>query len=190
MNIQAVYGSAEYFSRADAHSEKSKVDYLRPSMLQNIASQISRWRKDEEAAVVAQYEAQFTAPISHPDISDEYFGSFEPFFQTINLYKACLDGWNRDGSLTPTSEQLNAALLGVANLMVLTVPAPAPMLLDDGTIGGYWRLGQRYASIDFETDGNHTWAGTDGQHFKSGTWSVSSSSIPESLLSTLKEIDS
>jgi hypothetical protein len=62
------------------------------------------------------------------------------------------------------------------------------MLLEDGTIGGYWRRGRCYVSIDFEVDGEHTWAGTDGVRFHSGTWQLPGNSMPQALASELRAI--
>lgn len=86
------------------------------------------------------------------------------------MYRAHLANAVDEDSTPPTEAQMSSAYLALANLMLALVPAPSPMLLEDGTIGGYWRRGRSYASIDFEVDGEYTWVETDGENLRSGTW--------------------
>ena len=104
------------------------------------------------------------------------------------LYRAHVSNWNGEATDVPSEEQKNAAFLGLANLVLALIPAPSPMLLEDGTIGAFWRRGQCYASIDFEVDGEHSWAGTDGTKFLSGTWKVPGQ-LPPELISELLSIN-
>ena len=174
----------EYFVAASQPAAKSNVDYLQ-SPIQQIRSRLNEWLADLGSRTEMQCEdsALVVAPASK--ISPEFFDDYEPFFKTIFLYQARLGAPDTDGSAPPSEAQMNAAFLALANLMAAFVPAPAPMLLEDGTIGGYWRRGRCYASIDFEVDGEHTWVETDGREFKSGTWKLPGQPVPSALVQEL-----
>lgn len=121
-------------------------------------------------------------------IPAEFFESYKPFFTAIHNYQSSVIGVD-DGDLKSLSNlQITAALLGMANLMAALVPAPSPMFLEDGTIGGYWRRNQYYVSIDFEVDGEHTWVSTNGEKFQSGTWKLPGNQMPISLSQELHYI--
>lgn len=174
----------EYFVSASQPSAESNVNYL-SSPIQEITTRLNEWF----AEVGSQTQLQcadsvlFVAPASK--IPPEFFDGYEPFFKAIFLYQARLDAPNSEGSTPPSEAQMNAAYLGLANLMATFVPAPSPMLLEDGTIGGFWRRGRCYASIDFEVDGEHTWVETDGREFNSGTWKLPGQPMPSELLTEL-----
>lgn len=50
------------------------------------------------------------------------------------------------------------------------VSPPHLMDIEKDIISVYWRKGGTYLSIDFGTDGNHTWAFTDGRRTFVDTW--------------------
>ena len=50
------------------------------------------------------------------------------------------------------------------------MPAPKVMLLDEGTLGAFWRSGNNYASIDFDVDGIYPWAAAKDTDVVSGNW--------------------
>jgi hypothetical protein len=182
-----VYVVSEYFVSAKKPAAKSDVDYLK-SPLEQIRAQLNAWlsRFGSQTRVETEDATLLVAPPKQ--IPQEYFDSYEPVFKTVMLYRARVSNWNDDASEVPSDEQKNAALLGLANLVLALLPAPSPMLLEDGTIGAFWRRGQCYASIDFEVDGEHSWAGTDGTKFHSGTWKVPGQ-IPPDLISELLSIN-
>ena len=179
-----VFVVGEYFASASQPTAKSNIDYLQ-SPIQQIQSLLNEWLASFGSPTRLQCEdsALVVAPASK--ICPEFFEGYEPFFKTIFLYQAALGAPEIEDSTPPSEAQMNAAFLGLANLMAAFVPAPAPMLLEDGTIGGYWRRGRCYASIDFEVDGEHTWVETDGEEFKSGTWKLPGQQIPLPLIQQL-----
>lgn len=182
-----VYFVSEYFVTAGQPAAKSDVDYLQ-TQIEQIREQVNTWLKrcGSETRVVTEDATLLLAPrlLSAPD----YFASYERVFQTVMLYRAQVGHWREEEEDVPTEDQKNAAVLGLANLILAHVPAPSPMLLEDGTIGAYWRRGQCYASIDFEVDGEHSWAGTDGTEFHSGTWKVADGQLPPALVSEILSI--
>lgn len=175
-----VFVVGEYFVSASQPTAKSNIDYLQ-SPIQQIQSQLNEWLASlgSQARLQCEDSGMVVAPSSK--ISPEFFEGYEPFFRTIFLYQARLDALDMDDFTPPSEAQMNVAFLGLANLMAAFVPAPNPMLLEDGTIGGYWRRGRYYASIDFEIDGEHTWVETDGEEYKSGTWKLPGQPMPLAL---------
>jgi hypothetical protein len=179
-----VHVVAEYFASAAQPAAKSEVDYL-VSPMDQIRTQINAWLGSfgSQTRVETNDATLLVAPPGQ--IPQEYFDSYEPVFRTVKCYRARVGPWNGKAIDVPSEEQKNAALLGLANLILALIPAPSPMLLEDGTIGAYWRRGQHYASIDFEVDGEHSWAGTDGTKYLSGTWKVPGERLPPALISEL-----
>lgn len=64
-------------------------------------------------------------------------------------------------------------------LMLAGVPAPALMLLNDGTVAAFWRRADAYASIDFDADGEFAWSAASTLEITSGTWT--GGAMPSSL---------
>ncbi|HRI91382.1 MAG TPA: hypothetical protein PLS93_06990 [Accumulibacter sp.] len=184
-----VYVVGEYFVSNTQPAARSQVDYL-ASPMEQIRTQVNAWLSGfgSQTRVETEDATFLVAPPSR--IPQEYFDSYEPFFRTVMLYRARVGHWNGEATDVPSEEQKNAALLGLANLILAHMPAPSPMLLQDGTIGAYWRRGKHYASIDFEVDGEHSWAGTDGTRYLSGTWRVPGEQLPPALVSELLSISS
>lgn len=182
-----VHFVGEYFV-SDAHpAAKSDVDYL-VSPVDQIRTQINDWlgRFGSQTRVETEDATLQIAP--RTQIPQEYFDSYESIFKTVALYRAGVGHWNGEATAGPSEEQKSAALLGLANLILALIPAPSPMCLEDGTIGAYWRRGQYYASIDFEVDGEHSWADTDGIEFHSGIWKVPGNQLPPALINKLLSI--
>jgi len=173
-----IYFAGEYFVSTTQPAATSDVDYL-VSPVEQIRTQINDWlaRFGSQTRIQTEDATWLVAP--RFQISQEFVDSYEPVFKTVMLYRAHVGNWQDGEPDVPSEAQKNAALLGLANMVVALVPAPSPMLLEDGTIGAYWRRGQCYASIDFEVDGEHSWAGTDGEKFRSGTWKVPGQLPPE-----------
>lgn len=166
----------EYFVSHTQLAAISEIDYL-ASPLEQIRTQVNRWLGNSGSQTRLETEDATLVVAPCAQVPQAYFDSYEPVFSTVMHYRA------RVGDVTevPSEEQTNAALLGLANLISAFMPAPSPMLLEDGTIGAYWRRGQHYASIDFEVDGEHTWAGTDGTKYLSGTWKVPGEQLPPAI---------
>jgi len=173
-----IYFAGEYFVSTTQPAATSDVDYL-VSPVEQIRTQINDWlaRFGSQTRIQTEDATWLVAP--RFQISQEFVDSYEPVFKTVMLYRAHVGNWQDGERDVPSEAQKSAALLGLANMVVALVPAPSPMLLEDGTIGAYWRRGQCYASIDFEVDGEHSWAGTDGEKFRSGTWKVPGQLPPE-----------
>lgn len=183
-----VYVVGEYFVSASKPSAKSEVDYC-VSPMEQIRTQVNGWLDSLGSPTRIETDDVTLLVAPRPQIPQEYFDSYEPVFKTVMLYRARLGHWS-DEADAPSEEQKNAALLGLVNLISALMPAPSPMLLEDGTIGAYWRRGQHYASIDFEVDGEHSWAGTDGTKYISGTWKVPGEQLPPALINELLSIGS
>lgn len=182
-----VYFVGEYFVSATQPAARSEVDYL-VSPMEQIRTQINTWLSGFGSQTRVETDDATLLVAPRAQIPQEYFDSYEPVFRTVMLYRARVGHWNGEATDVPSEEQKNAALLGLANLILALIPAPSPMLLEDGTIGAYWRRGQHYASIDFEVDGEHCWAGTDGTKYFSGTWKVPGEQLPPALTSELLSI--
>lgn len=182
-----VYVVSEYFVSEKKPNAKSDVDYLQ-SPVEQIRNQLNAWLSFFGSQTRVETEDATLLVPPPKQIPQEHFDSYEPVFKTVMLYGARVSNWNSEASDSPSEVQKNAALLGLANLVLALVPAPSPMLLEDGTIGAFWRRGQCYASIDFEVDGEHSWAGTDGTKFHSGTWKVPGQ-LPPELISELLSIN-
>ncbi|MBJ9687821.1 hypothetical protein I5589_12080 [Burkholderia vietnamiensis] len=188
----ATHGTAlvvgEYFVSSSQPTAESNVDYLR-SPFAEIRDQLNNWFSEFGSKTQLQcVESELFVAPSYT-ISPQFISGYEPFFRTIILYHAQLHAVDGEGS-RPSDAQMNAAFLGLANLIAALVPPPAPMLLEDGTVGGYWRHGRSYASIDFEIDGEHTWVETDGKEINSGVWKLPGQSVPSQLLQNILALDS
>ena len=179
----------EYFVSTCQPAAKSNVDYLQ-TPIQQIRNRLNEWLADLGSRTQLQCEDSSLVVAPASKISPEFFDRYEPFFKAVILYQARLGVPSKEESVPPSEAQMNAAFLGLANLMAAFVPAPAPMLLEDGTIGGYWCRGRCYASIDFEVDGEHTWVETDGQETRSGTWKLPGQPVPPVLLQELLALTS
>lgn len=173
----SVFIAGEYFISDVVPAAKSEIDYF-VSPLEQIQSQLNRWLSQFGSKTCIETEDAKLLIAPRAEIPQDYFDSYEPVFRTVMLYRADVANWQNDSIEGPSEEQRNAALLGIANLILALLPAPSPMFLEDGTIGAYWRRGKHYASIDFEVDGEHTWAGTDGTNYHSGTWKVPGELFP------------
>jgi hypothetical protein len=184
-----VYVVGEYFVSVARPAAQSDVDYL-ASPIEQIRTQVNTWLSSFGIQTRVETEEATLLVAPHGPIPKDYFDSYEPVFRTVMLYRARVGHWKGEATDVPSEKQKNAALLGLANLILALIPAPSPMLLEDGTIGAYWRRGQCYASIDFEVDGEHSWAGTDGTKFFSGTWKVPGEQLPPALVSELLSIAS
>lgn len=91
--------------------------------------------------------------------------SLEPF--TLVTY-----GWNGPDSHPPEKEAIMMALETCFVLVNQGLPRPNPKMLSNGGLGGFWCIGRDYATMDFESDGEHIWTVTDGTNYKSGTWKL------------------
>ena len=182
-----VYIVGEYFVSAAQPAATSHVDYL-ASPMDQIRTQVNAWLGGFGSRTRIETEDATFLVAPPRQIPQEYFDSYESVFRTVMLYRARVCHWNVEAIDVPSEEQKNAALLGLANLILALMPAPSPMLLEDGTIGAYWRRGKHYASIDFEVDGEHSWAGTDGIKYLSGTWKVPGEQLPPALVNELLSI--
>ena len=166
----------EYFVSAVSPPAISEIDYF-ASPLEQIRTQINSWLDSFGSQTRLETEDATLIVAPRAQIPQGYFDSYELVFRTVMFYRARVG----DAIDVPSEEQKNAALLGLANLILAFMPVPSPMFLEDGTIGAYWRRGQHYASIDFEVDGEHTWAGTDGTKYLSGTWRVPGEQLPPAI---------
>lgn len=124
-------------------------------------------------------------PVSYSIFDSSTSESYFRFFDIIEEYGELEDGWNDEESQAPDEKKTLEAQLGLLKLLLSSLPAPYPMILSEGTIGAYWRKGNKYLSVDFDDDGVYPWAGTDGEDFQSGTWVRSEEKVPKLLASAL-----
>ncbi|MBC3916931.1 hypothetical protein H8L32_05535 [Undibacterium sp. CY18W] len=165
---------------------ESKIDY-RSDLVFFFRKQIrDKFRHFVETNSKHQY---VSTPPSVNNLDIQVLEKYRKFFTTIEKYRACASGWRSANSVGPSDSQVDSAVLAIANLILIGIDAPNAMLLDDGTIGAYWRTGQKYVSIDFDADGEYPWAGTDGEKYWSGIWK-SAGTFPQSLHAELEESDS
>lgn len=115
-----------------------------------------------------------------------YLSRYNSYLRTVDRYRGVHDEWCNTESSLPSREHISNAVAGILNLLSIGAPPPMPMILQEGTIGAYWRFGEKYVSIDFEADGEFIWAGTDGRDFFSGTWD-SHGSFPSQLALVVTE---
>jgi hypothetical protein len=102
------------------------------------------------------------------------------FASSLEAFIVLDTGWNGPGSSAPSSNAIAVALVGCWNLVQAGYTSPKPKILADGTLGGYWKSGSLYATLDFEEDGEHIWTVTNGKTFKSGTWK-SGEMVPKAI---------
>ena len=109
----------------------------------------------------------------------------DDFKLCLDFYSTLKDDWGDGGELAPTKAHIDMALLGIKKFVDLDIPDAKPMLLNDGVIGAYWYQGKKYLSIDFEIDGEFTWACYDGDKFGGGIWNLIDP-IPSAVIMHLK----
>ncbi|MDD2742244.1 MAG: hypothetical protein PHV02_08215 [Rhodocyclaceae bacterium] len=177
-----LYENKDYFTHYQLLNE-SAVDYLStPS--NKVMSVLSDWfsRLGYNAQVQCNHEHWMYAPSASPigkDLLDAYEQCFSIIEDRIQFGEA---------ESSPSNSQRTAALLVLGNLLLAAFPAPSPMFLSNGTIGGFWRRGKCYASIDFEEDGEHTWAITNGKEVEVGSWHQDDMPLPSDLLANIQKV--
>ena len=115
-----------------------------------------------------------------------FLSGYNAYLRAVDGYRGVHDEWCNTESSLPGRQHISNAVAGILNLLSIGAPPPMPMILQEGTIGAYWRFGEKYVSIDFEADGEFIWAGTDGHNFFSGTWN-SRESFPSQLALVVTE---
>lgn len=100
-------------------------------------------------------------------------------FEVIERLRAVPVNWSTSSATLPSAEQVRAAQMAVIGLYVAGVPAPSIMLLDEGTLGCFWRRQETYVSIDFDADGEFPWTAAVGPDVMSGIWA--GGELPEAL---------
>jgi hypothetical protein len=111
------------------------------------------------------------APTVQLKFSEGLLSGYEAFGRVMNKYAELASHWQEPDATPPTRETREAAGRALYHLLFAGVIAPSAMLHETGIIGGFWRKGKAYLSIDFEPDGNHPWAYSAGNGtYLSGTW--------------------
>lgn len=182
------YGAQlSYISAIDAEvpAAESEIDY-RSDVVTEFKQKI---REVFRELLARDQKARFVSPAvnMYEILGSQKIEEYRKFFNSVDQYQLCSAGWNSVHSVVPSEEQIRSAFLGAANLILAGAQAPNAMLLDNGTIGAYWRSGKKYASIDFELDGEHSWAGTDGESYWVGVWNPTNK-FPEKLKTELRSI--
>lgn len=181
------FSQISYIASADAEgpAAESTIDY-RQDVVASVFQQIRQAFREQ---LTRDQSFRFVSPAVnvHILLDARKADGYRKFFQAVDRYQACAVGWSTEHSATPSSKQIESAAVGVANLILAGAEPPSAMLLDDGTIGAFWRRGQNYLSIDFDADEEHPWAGTDGERYWAGVWKPSGE-LPDAFGNELKSI--
>lgn len=152
-------GAPSYF--IPHYSREPEKDY-RSGLLRNIAGTIQQVATNFSA----EWKGGVTTLLGIWAISSN-LARVELFiaqFETIERLKVHPANWSTLSVIAPNDAQCLIANKALLALLVAGVPAPQIMLLADGTLGGFWRQGDMYASIDFDADGEFPWtAAVDGK---------------------------
>ena len=123
------------------------------------------------AAQAIDSRASLNAPSVQFAFSDGIISGYELFGRSMNRYDELAKDWSDPEAAAPTQETREAAGRALYGLLLAGKVAPQPMLHETGVIGGFWRRGTSYLSIDFEVDGSHPWAYSSGTGvYDSGVW--------------------
>lgn len=76
----------------------------------------------------------------------------EPVFTELLGYKSFVDGWDGEGSVAPSSQDVHEAIAFVEMLRPY-LPLPGAMLSSEGQVGLYWNTPNAYVDINFEDNG-------------------------------------
>ncbi|MFM0315940.1 hypothetical protein PQR36_13710 [Paraburkholderia nemoris] len=71
----------------------------------------------------------------------------------IHAYSQLAEGWDGDGSVAPTPDNIADAIEFTLHLPA-GIPTPKPMISSSGEIGLYWNLDHAYADVAIETGGH------------------------------------
>lgn len=170
----------------DAPAAESSIDYR-----QDVVTTVKQKIREAFRGFLAKDQgSRFVSPLFnvHSILDEQKLEGYRKFFETVDRYRACGAGWSRPNSVAPSPSQVESAAIAAANLILAGFEPPSPMMLDDGTIGAFWRDGECYLSIDFEPDGEHPWAGTNGDAYWVGVWNAANELPPNPLRKELKLI--
>ena len=177
MHAIATTDARSYVTRnVPAWGAEDVLDY-RPGRLRGIVSSVAR------AARAFDYGASSRAPTVQFDLSPTLVSGYEAFGRSMNRYDELAKDWDDLDAVPPSQVTRDAAARALYVLLLAGKPAPQPMLLETGVLGGFWRRGASYLSIDFEVDGSHPWAYSSGTgEYASGLWTGGSLPTPLSDL--------
>ncbi|WP_301233812.1 hypothetical protein [Pandoraea cepalis] len=185
--MKTQFNQISYIASSDTDSPAAEwiVDY-RADVVTTVFQKIRQTFRD---VLTKDESARFLSPLMnvHSLVDECKADGYRKFFQAVDRYQVCTAGWSSEHSVAPSSRQLESAAVAVANLILAGAEPPSAMLLDDGTIGAFWRKGQNYLSIDFDSDGDLPWAGTDGERYWAGVWKPSGE-LPDAFRNELKSI--
>jgi hypothetical protein len=164
----ATYSGPSYIDNGTFAPLFDAPDYLEDALLEPLRESV---RAIYKRAAIVMYKGDHAAPaygvrLHARNIPEEY----ESFLVALKRFQIAPYNLAEQDCQAPSPEQISAALTALAAFLREGRTAPSPMLLPDGTIGGSWRRGQDYASIDFDIDGQFPWATTNGETFASGVW--------------------
>lgn len=162
-----------YFDVDASPSAEVDRDYISDWSLEIIR------RGVEHAKRALARPAPVAPPVSLSALKERIAG-YGVVMRAVSAYGNFPDSWDGQNSRIPSAEEANQALIALRLLLTGNIPVPRPMLLRDGTIGIYWRVGSLYASIDIEADGEHLWTAFDGYTYTSGTW-IAGTPIPPQI---------
>ncbi|MDQ1920418.1 hypothetical protein [Massilia pseudoviolaceinigra] len=147
--------------------------------LQQAARDVATSKKRNE--LLTRHQVQYPDEVFWP-VFGLYILQTSPVYPLCNAIehlRAMPANWSATPVAAPDAAQIEAAQRGLIMLMLAGVPAPALMLLNDGTVAAFWRRADAYASIDFDADGEFAWSAASTLEITSGTWT--GGAMPSSL---------
>lgn len=109
-------------------------------------------------------------PSRAAELSAPCLNAYAAQLNAIEQLRARPANWSANPVSAPDAARTDAAQRGLIMLLLARVPAPTVMLLNDGTVAAFWRRDGRYASMDFDADGEFPWSAATSLAVTSGTW--------------------
>lgn len=146
-----------------------------------ISHEVDKIKKVISSGSKSQTSTNLVAPSIQ--LSPRVFQQLSRFTRDLEPFLVLKDGWNGGDSKRPSEHSIEQAILTCFSLVQSGLNAPKPKVFSTGSLGCFWRVGHKYATIDFEEDGEHIWTVTDGKIYKTGTWK-SGEVVPKAIDST------
>lgn len=166
------YESPNYFLPSSPAISSAKQDY-RGDPINDFVVKIWRLinRKSGDQGIGQIIGQLASLGISEPVRSSPITVDYSAQLATIARHMAAPANWSIAQAEAPSMEQALVAQSALLAMMFDGIPAPRIMLLDAGTLGGFWRRNGLYASIDFDVDGEFPWSIAEQNAISSGIWS-------------------
>lgn len=101
------------------------------------------------SAAIARPVRSDDVPFFQFAIDQSLVPGYETFSRTLNRLAGMEYAWGEPDKACPTRTTREAASRALYRMLLAQLPAPEPLLQEDGVIGGFWRKGLEYLSVDF-----------------------------------------